>query len=88
MIPLTWRKSSRSNNNGNCVEVGCLHDAVWRKSSRSSNNGNCVEVAPVSAVVAVRDSKLDTTGDFPYLTVSAAEWSTLLTTIRTGDLSG
>jgi len=88
MTPLTWRKSSRSNANGTCVEVGCLHDAVWRKSSRSGNNGNCVEVAPVSALVAVRDSKLDTTGDFPFLTVSAAEWTTLLTTIHTEDLSG
>ena len=41
-----WRKSSRSANNGACVQ--------WRTSSHSSYNGNCVQVAPG---VQVRDSK-------------------------------
>jgi|GEM_PF-1221904 len=87
MTTLTWRKSSRSSNNGTCVEAGCLHDATYRKSSRSSNNGNCVETAVGSAVVAVRDSKLDTSGDFPYLTVSTSDWSDLLTAIKNGELT-
>lgn len=39
----TWRKSSRSNNGGNCVEV-----TEWRKSRRSNNGGECVEVATIA----------------------------------------
>ena len=34
-----WRKSSRSGEQGNCVEVG-----AWRKSTRSTDQGLCVEV--------------------------------------------
>jgi hypothetical protein len=37
-----WRKSSRSDYNGNSVEVA---SGDWRKSSYSDGNGNCVEVA-------------------------------------------
>ena len=85
--PLTWRKSTRSNGTGGqaCVEVACLHDATWRKSARSNGSGgqNCVEVASASATIALRDSKLDTTGDFPHLTIPAAEWAGFLTTVTT-----
>jgi hypothetical protein len=42
-----WRKSSYSQVNGACVEVGFLDAAPWRKSSYSKLNGNCVEVAVV-----------------------------------------
>jgi hypothetical protein len=35
-----WRTSSRCDG-GDCVEVSCPH---WRTSSRSSGNGACVEV--------------------------------------------
>ncbi|CAM3548710.1 DUF397 domain-containing protein [Stackebrandtia soli] len=76
-----WRKSSRSSA-GDCVEVACVHDAQWRKSAHSTGDGECVEIAPIRHLIAVRDSKLDTTGDFPYLTVDTAEWSGLMTAIR------
>jgi hypothetical protein len=38
---MTWRKSSYSACNGNCVEI----DMDWYKSSRSAYNGSCLEVA-------------------------------------------
>lgn len=48
-----WRKSSRSTDAANCVEVAW----AWRKSSFSTAAANCVEVASDGAVTAVRDSK-------------------------------
>lgn len=85
----TWRKSTRSNStgNGNCVEVGCAHESkAWRKSSRTSStgNGNCVEASAAPRAIAIRDSKLDTIGDFPVLAMSASDWAGLLDSIREG----
>lgn len=74
-----WFKSTRSGNNGNCVEVAFLSDARWFKSSRSGNNGTCVEVAFVGDAVATRDSK-NPSG--PALVVTPAAWTAFLATIE------
>ncbi|MFD0691332.1 DUF397 domain-containing protein [Actinomadura fibrosa] len=45
-----------------------LTGAAWRKASRSNDSGaNCVELAPLSAAIAIRDSK-DVDGDVLLLT--------------------
>jgi len=33
-IPVTWRRSTRSGPNGNCVEVAQLHDSVALRDSK------------------------------------------------------
>jgi hypothetical protein len=50
----TWRKSSFSGGDANCVEIAF---GTWRKSSTSGPDSNCVEVAYAAEVLAVRDSK-------------------------------
>ncbi|WP_433359247.1 DUF397 domain-containing protein [Streptosporangium sp. CA-115845] len=88
---VTWRKSSRSGNGQNCVEVG-----VWQKSSFGGNGQDCVEVAlgdtsrtevepgPDSALFLVRDSK-DPEG--PVLAFTPGEWDAFITGIKRGSLA-
>lgn len=64
-----------------------LARARWRKGRRTQANGNCVEVALVESVY-VRDSKLDTTGTFPTLSVSSTEWKNFLLAIANNDKTG
>lgn len=64
-----WRKSTRSTNTSNCVEIAFL-DAEWRKSTRSSDSNTCVEVAFAGPAVGIRDSK-NPTGPILTLPVPA-----------------
>ncbi|MGH3549984.1 MAG: DUF397 domain-containing protein [Pseudonocardiaceae bacterium] len=79
-----WRKSSRSSNVANCVEVAFLDGARWRKSTRSSDQANCVEVAFAGPVVALRDSKNPTGG---ALTIPPHAWIAFTAALRTDEFS-
>ena len=70
----TWRKSSRSTAQPNCVEIAFLAGG-WRKSSLSSDQPNCVEVAFAGPAVGVRDSK-NTIG--PVLAFPVDSWAGFL----------
>lgn len=80
MEHLTWRKSSYSGSQKDCIEVAEL-PATWRKSSFSSGGKECVEVADLSAGTAVRDSK-DPAG--PVLMFSGPQWSEFTTAVQSG----
>ena len=76
-----WRKSSRSQINGNCLE------ARFRKSSHSFHEANCTEAALLGDVVAVRDSKQAPKPgcegpEGPHLEFSPADWSAFLEGIK------
>lgn len=71
---VTWRKSSYSGTETDCVEVGFR----WRKSSYSATEGECVEVA-LSTTVGVRDTKARHLGQ---LTVSRAAWTALTSVVQ------
>lgn len=73
-----WRKGSRSNGTGACVEV-----AVWRKGSRSNGGGACVEVAASAGAFRVRDSK-NATG--PVLEFSGSAMAFFLNGAKLGTL--
>jgi hypothetical protein len=92
-----WRKSSRSHQLGDCVEVRwrksslsgpggqCVEVGVWKTSSLTDNSGPwCVEVAGAEdGDVLVRDTKDH--GNGPVLTFSPAEWNAFLGGVRLGE---
>ena len=99
---LTWRKSSYSTSNGNCIEVSLM----WLKSSYStSNGGNCIEVAvgwqkasysgsaggncvEVARGVPATVAVRDSKDpDGPVLAFSAGDWQAFTARIKSGDLS-
>ncbi|MFE0376052.1 DUF397 domain-containing protein [Streptomyces inhibens] len=87
---VTWRKSSYSNSDGGqCIEVSddFLSAAAWRKSTYSNPDGGaCLEVSDdFPALVPVRDSK-DPHG--PALAFEASAWSSFVTAVKSGALSG
>ncbi|QUH04376.1 DUF397 domain-containing protein [Saccharopolyspora erythraea] len=79
---LSWRKSSYSGSDENCVEVAFL-PTKWHKSTRSGSSENCVEVGFVPGAVAVRDSK-DKQG--PVLAFAAPAFASFLTSAKAGRL--
>ncbi|GIH71282.1 DUF397 domain-containing protein [Sphaerimonospora thailandensis] len=87
-----WKKSVRSGNGQDCVEVG-----VWRKSSSSANQ-DCVEVAIADAGEAgvehkadeerlylIRDSK---DPDGPVLAFTPSEWDAFIGGVKDGEFDG
>lgn len=63
-----------------------LTAAAWRKSSHSNpDGGDCVEVADgYPGVLPVRDSK-NPSG--PALLIPAADWTTFVSALKSGDLT-
>lgn len=80
-----WRKSRRSMNAGDCVEVAscdCVEVDVasWRKPSRSGYNGNCVEAGHGPGVIGVRDTKLGAAS--PVLAFTPDTWTRFATALK------
>jgi hypothetical protein len=86
-----WRKSTKSNPSGNCLEVaykksslsvdGSCVEAAYKKSSLSAASA-CVEVAKPDAVVFVRDSQ---NPNGPHLEFNAPEWAAFLGGVGLGE---
>ncbi|MGW4483699.1 DUF397 domain-containing protein [Amycolatopsis sp. NPDC004368] len=89
----TWRKSSYTTAQSNCVEFAawrkssystsdsnCVEVGAWRNSSYTTNDSNCVEVTATSPVeIGIRDTK-DRAGG--HLTVSPTAWTAFLSSAR------
>lgn len=75
MQPGKWFKSTKSGNDGQCVEV------QWKKSTRSGPyTDNCVEVRTNGDQILVRDSKL---GDgSPVLSFTPDEWDAFVAGVK------
>jgi hypothetical protein len=73
---LTWRKSSLSFSNGNCVEI------VWQKASSNINDGHCLELGELEGLVLVRNSRFP---DQVLPGFTADEWRAFLAGVHNGE---
>lgn len=76
---MTYRKSSHSHANGNCVAVA----DDWRKSQSSTHNGQCVETASARPGVKVRDTKQQDSAERVVLRFSGVSWSAFIERVKT-----
>ena len=70
-----WRKSTYSNGQGDCVEVG----VAWRKPTHSNGQAECVEVGTAPHTILVRDT---TNRSGATLTIPAPAWCAFLAEVR------
>jgi hypothetical protein len=78
MNGIIWHKSSYSQGNGNCVEIG-----TRTKSSYSNGASACVEAEGTEGGVLVRDTKLGEAS--PVLSFTDAEWNAFVAGVRDGE---
>jgi hypothetical protein len=60
---VTWRKSSHSGSQGNCIEAIPLAGVQWHKSSHSGDTGNCIEAAALDGAAWRTSSRSGTQGN-------------------------
>jgi hypothetical protein len=86
---MNYRKSTYSNPNGECAEIGswrkaeaskangnCTEIGSWCKAEASAHNGGCVEAGHGTAVIGVRDTKQEHLGEArTVLEFSPATWA-------------
>ncbi|MDH6139249.1 MULTISPECIES: DUF397 domain-containing protein [Kitasatospora] len=78
--PVTWFKSSYSDNGGDCIEVAL--GMTWFKSSHCDRGGDCIEVsASLPTAVPVRDSK---NPDGPALVFSPEGFAAFVLGVKRG----
>jgi hypothetical protein len=77
-----WHKSSRSQAQNGCVEVGSAKVSLtgWHKSSFSNGENACVEVGGSDTVIGVRDTKLAPVS--PILAFPARSWVAFTEEVR------